>query len=260
MYIDPVAFALGPFEVRWYGVLIAGAVLIGVFLALKEVMRQQLDADKFMNIFLAAIPAAFIGARLYYVLFNLDYYGANPREIFAVWHGGLAIHGGLIAAFFTAFLMMRRYRISCWQGFDITAPSIVLGQAIGRWGNYFNQEAYGYAADPAKIPWAMYIDGAYRHPAFLYESVWNICIFIFLLWLRRRRNLRRGDVILSYAFLYSFGRMIIEAFRTDSLVLWGGIRAAQALSMVVIFISGALLLYRHKKSTPKEDNAKSDLH
>ncbi|PKM90287.1 MAG: prolipoprotein diacylglyceryl transferase [Firmicutes bacterium HGW-Firmicutes-12] len=246
MSINPVAFELGPLEIRWYGILIASAVLIGTLLALREVERQRIDQDHFLNILLAAIPAAFIGSRAYYVIFNWDYYSNYPRDIIAIWEGGLAIHGGLLAAFITAFFLLKKYNINFWQGTDTVAPSIVLGQAIGRWGNFFNQEAYGYTVDPDKIPWAMYIDGAYRHPTFLYESLWNLGVFAFLLWLRRRASIKHGDVILSYAVLYSVGRFIIEGFRTDSLMLTPGIRVAQAISILIIIIAGGLLYYRHK--------------
>ncbi|MDX9872763.1 MAG: prolipoprotein diacylglyceryl transferase [Clostridia bacterium] len=250
MMISPVAFALGPLEVRWYGILIAGAVLLGTFLALREAQRQGIDPDKFMNVLLAAIPAAFVGARVYYVIFNWKYYSADPRAIFAVWEGGLAIHGGLIAAFIVGFILLRRYSISFWQAADIAAPSIVLGQAIGRWGNFFNQEAYGYTVDPDKIPWAMYIDGAYRHPTFLYESLWNLAIFIFLLILRRKAPIKQGELILSYAVLYSLGRFVIEGFRTDSLMLTSHIRAAQAVSAVVIIAAGIFFYLRRRRALP----------
>lgn len=246
MNINPVAFELGPLEIRWYGILIASAVLIGTVLAMREVERQHINQDHFLNILLAAIPAAFIGARLYYVIFNWEYYSSYPRDIVAIWEGGLAIHGGLIAAFLVSFFLVKKYNISFWQSADIAAPSIVLGQAIGRWGNFINQEAYGYAVDPDKIPWAMYIDGAYRHPTFLYESIWNLGIFIFLLWLRRRVTIKQGDIFLSYILLYSAGRFVIESFRTDSLMLTSSIRVAQAISLLIILIAVVLLFYRHR--------------
>jgi len=252
MNINPVAFELGPLEIRWYGILIASAVLLGTVIAMREVERQRINPDHFLNILLAAIPAAFIGARVYYVIFNWDYYREYPRDIVAIWEGGLAIHGALLAAFLVSFLLVRKYKISFWQGVDIAAPSIVLGQAIGRWGNFFNQEAYGYEVNPESIPWAMYIDGAYRHPTFLYESIWDLGIFIFLLWLKRRANIKQGDIFLSYILLYSAGRFVIEGFRTDSLMLTSSIRVAQAISLLIILIAAALLFYRHRNKMNEE--------
>jgi len=232
MSVNPVAFTIGRFAVHWYGILIASAVLIGTMLVIREAEKKGYNQDNFFNIIMVSIPAAFIGARLYYVLFNWGYYSQNLKEIPATWQGGLAIHGGLIAAFIAAYF-------------------IILGQAIGRWGNYFNQEAYGYMVDPEKIPWAMYIDGAYRHPTFLYEFLWNMGIFIFLLWLRRKEKLKDGDIFLSYALLYSIGRFVIEGFRTDSLMLFETLRAAQVLSALVIIGTGAYLYLNHrKKPTP----------
>jgi len=246
MNIDPVAFTLGPFTVYWYGILISFAIMLGAFFALKEAENKGLNPDHFLNTIIVSLPAAFIGARAYYVIFNWDYYSKFPAEIPATWHGGLAIHGGLIGAFFAGYLMLRKYRIDFWRGADIVAPSIVLGQAIGRWGNYFNEEAYGYAVDPQKVPWAMYIDGAYRHPAFLYESLWDFAVFFFLLWFRRRDHIKSGDIFLSYAVLYSAGRFVIEGLRTDSLMLAPGLRAAQVVSAVVIIAAVILFYYRHR--------------
>lgn len=247
MNIDPIAFSVGPFTVRWYGILIASAIVIGTFLALREAKRKGLDPDLFLNLIIFCVPAAFIGARIYYVIFNWGYYSRYPAEIPAVWHGGLAIHGGLIGAIIVGYFLTKKYTINIWQALDIAAPSIILGQAIGRWGNFFNQEAYGYQVDPDRIPWAMYIDGAYRHPTFLYESLWDLAVFFFLLWLRRRKNLQQGDVILSYALLYSIGRFFVEGFRTDSLMLTSTLRVAQVLSVVVIVGAAGLLYYRHRK-------------
>lgn len=246
MNIDPIAFSLGPIEVRWYGILIAGAVLTGTVIAMRETEKQGLNPDTFLNIIIVSLPSAIIGARLYYVIFNWEYFSRNLAEIPATWHGGLAIHGGLIGALLAAYLMIKKYDLNFWQIGDIAAPSIILGQAIGRWGNFFNQEAYGYEADPARIPWAMYIDGAYRHPTFLYESLWNIGVFIFLIWLKRRRGLKYGDVFLMYGILYSVGRFIVEGFRTDSLMLTPTLRAAQVVSALIVAGSAGILYYRHK--------------
>ncbi len=249
MSIDPIAFTIGPLSVTWYGILIASAVLIGMFLALREAKRQGIDPDTFLNILVVCLPLAFVGARVYYVVFNWGYYSENLAEIPATWHGGLAIHGGLLFAFIGGYFMFKKYRLSFWQGADIAAPSVVLGQAIGRWGNLINQEAYGYPVDPEKIPWAMYIDGAYRHPTFLYESLWNVAVFAFLLWLRRKRGLKNGDVFLCYVLLYSVGRFMIEGLRTDSLMLTPSLRVAQVVSFLAVATATALLYLRHKQNS-----------
>lgn len=243
---DPVAFRIGSHPIYWYGILIAVAILLGTFLVLREGEKQKLDQDHLLNIILVVIPAAFLGARLYYVIFNWTYYSQNPSEIWAVWHGGLAIHGGLLGGFLAGYFMLRKYRLNFWQAADLASPSIILGQAIGRWGNFFNQEAYGYEVDPSTLPWAMYIDGAYRHPTFLYESLWDLGVFIFLLWLRRRKKRQWGDVFLSYVVLYSLGRLMIEGLRTDSLMLTANLRVAQVVSAVAIVIGLLLIFYRHK--------------
>lgn len=252
MNIDPIAFTLGPLTVRWYGILIASAILMGTYLALHEAEKKGWNLDHFLNVIIYALPAAFIGARLYYVIFNWEYYSRYPREIPAIWHGGLAIHGGLIGALLVGCIVLRKYRLNFWQGVDIVSPSIILGQAIGRWGNFFNQEAYGYVVDPEKIPWAMYIDGAYRHPTFLYESLWNLAVFLFLLWFRRRKGLKNGDVFLMYLILYSVGRFFIEGLRTDSLMLTPTIRVAQGISIIAVVVAVGIMLYRHKLGNMKK--------
>lgn len=237
MQIDPIAFQIGPVTVRWYGLLIATGLLIGIILASREVQRQNLDLDQFLNVILVAVPFGLIGARLFYVIFRWDYYGQYPAEVFMVWKGGLAIHGAVIGGLLAGYAMARYYRLPFLKLADIVAPSLILGQAIGRWGNFFNQEAYGY---PTDLPWAMYIAGAYRHPTFLYESLWDLVIFFLLLWLRRRKGIRTGDVFLAYVAGYSAGRFVIEGFRTDSL-MFGPYRAAQLVSIAAII---AVVFYR----------------
>ncbi len=236
--MDPVAFTVAGIPIRWYGILIAAGMFIGLQLALREIKRLGEDEDKFIDLFLWAIPAAILGARLYYVAFSgmLDWYLRHPLEILNTRHGGMDIHGGLIGGFLAGWIYTRRHRINFRKWADVAAPSVILGQAIGRWGNFFNQEAYGRETN---LPWAMYIDGAYRHPTFLYEFLWNMLVFAWLLRQRRRKRFD-GEIVLWYFMLYSIGRFFIEGLRTDSLML-GPLRVAQLLSLLVILISGWLL-------------------
>ena len=242
---DPVLFSLGPLSIKWYGVLIVAGMALGIFLACLEAKRQELDSERYFNVCLASMVVGVLGARAYYVLFNWGYYGANPVKILAFNEGGLAIHGGLIAGGLVFVLGGLFYRIGGWKSLDLAAPSAALAQAIGRWGNFFNQEAYGFEVSRESVPWAMFIDGAYRHPAFLYEFVWNMLVFLFLLWYRRRRRVQTGNVFLMYAMLYSVGRLFIEGFRTDSLML-GQWRAAQVVSIATILLSLLIMRIRRR--------------
>ena len=250
MTIDPIAFTLGPFTVRWYGLLIATGMLIAAVGGCKVMGRAGIDEDDFLSIFMMIVVGAVLGARAYYVIFQWPYYSQHPGEMIAIWHGGLAIHGGLIGGVLAIILGYRYYKISFWQFADIMAPFVILGQAIGRWGNYFNQEAYGYEADPSAVPWAMWIDGAYRHPTFLYESCWDLFVFFILLFLARQAWVHRGEIALSYLMLYSMGRVVIEGFRTDSLML-GPLRMAQVMSLLLV--SGALLVMLYRRKTGKAE-------
>jgi len=250
--MNPIAFELGPFAIRWYGLLISSALALGTFLAYKEAAKREIDPEHVLNIALLAAPAAIIGARIYYVLFTWEAYKNNFWEIFAIWHGGLAIHGALIVGILAGYWYIKRNNLSFWEMADIIAPSIILGQAIGRWGNFFNQEAHGGPVSeefirhfPAFIQKGMYIKGVYYHPTFLYESCWDFLVFLFLLYLRRKKNIPAGTVFLSYLMLYSAGRFFIEGLRTDSLML-GPIRVAQLVSLALI-VGAGLSLYRRTK-------------
>lgn len=238
---NPIAFSIGPIPVRWYGIIMAGALLIGTKIALAEAERQGIDEDTILNLALVGAPLGWLGARLYYVIFNWGYYRQHLIEIPMIWRGGLAIHGGITAAILVGLWYTRRYNLSFGQIADIAAPSLILGQSIGRWGNFFNQEAYGY---PTSLPWAMYIAGEWRHPTFLYESIWNFLVFLVLLRLRRHPKIKPGDVFLSYLGLYSVGRFVVEGFRTDSLML-GSLRAAQVASVGIIIAVACILWRRH---------------
>jgi phosphatidylglycerol:prolipoprotein diacylglycerol transferase len=250
--MDPIAFKIGSYAIRWYGVLISLALGLGTYLAYREAARQDIDPDHILNIALLVAPAAIVGARIYYVVFAWEAYKDNILEAFAIWHGGLAIHGGLIAGVLVGYLYVKHHNLSFWKLADIIAPSIILGQAIGRWGNFFNQEAHGGPVTqefinyfPQFIQKGMYIKGVYYHPTFLYESVWNFLVFLFLLFLRRKKNVPTGTIFLSYFILYSIGRLFIEGLRTDSLML-GPVRVAQLVSVGLI-VAASVILYKRCK-------------
>jgi len=256
--LDPVFLNVGPLTIYWYGLIIAFGAFLGLYLATKESDRLGLQKDLMVDLVVFAIPVAIIFARIYYVIFEWDRYTGGPWwDVFAIWEGGIAIHGALIGSVLTAVIFARVRNVPFWQLADIAAPSLILGQAIGRWGNFMNQEAYGgpiseetfnsfHTYLPDFIMDQMCIDGVMYHPTFLYESVWNILVLILLLILRRRNPLR-GEVFLSYLMAYSAGRFFIEGMRMDSLYVPGtGIRMAQLISVVIILAVIALIWYRRK--------------
>ncbi|WP_240374428.1 prolipoprotein diacylglyceryl transferase [Bacillus piscicola] len=252
--IGRVAFELGPFTVYWYGIIIGVGALLGFLIANREAQKRGMPKDIFADLLIFAIPISIICARLYYVIFRWEYYGQHPGDIIAIWEGGLAIHGGLIGAVLTAIIFARKKGVSFWKLADIAAPSIILGQAIGRWGNFMNQEAHGGPVTreflenlqlPDFIINQMFIEGTYYHPTFLYESIWNLLGFVLLI-LLRRINLRRGELFLSYVIWYSFGRFFIEGMRTDSLMIGDVLRTAQVISLVLIIGAIILWVYRRK--------------
>ena len=259
--IDPVAISIGPIKIYWYGIIIALAMLIGISLATKEAQKLGLEEDTVVDMALWAIPIGFIGARLYYVLFKWDYYIQNPSEIIAIWNGGIAIYGGLIAGGLAVYWFARRKKMTLTLLLDILAPSVLLAQSIGRWGNFINQEAHGGAVSrqfletlylPEFIIEQMNINGTYYHPTFLYESLWSLLGFILLIILRNQKGLlRRGEVALSYVIWYSFGRFFIEGMRTDSLWIGDIMRVSQMLSLV-LFISAIILLVYRRRDYPSK--------
>ncbi|SHE95180.1 Prolipoprotein diacylglyceryl transferase [Seinonella peptonophila] len=227
--INPVAISFGWVSIHWYGIIMGSAALIGLWLATWEAKRRGIDSEIVLDLMIWCIPAAIIGARLYYVIFQWDYYFAHPADIIAVWKGGLAIHGGLIGAFLVGYLFVRVKKIPFLILADLIAPSILLGQMIGRWGNFINQEAHGGPVSrsflqhlhlPNWIIEQMNIQGTYFHPTFLYESIWSL-VGVALLLLLRYWNPLRGEVFFAYLFWYSLGRFFIEGIRTDSLAFYG---------------------------------------
>ncbi|NEN90237.1 MAG: prolipoprotein diacylglyceryl transferase [Okeania sp. SIO3H1] len=259
----PIIFELGPLAVRWYGLLIATAVLIGVTLSQYLAKRRHVNPDLLGDLVVWLVLAAIPGARLYYVLFEWEKYQQNPIDMIAIWKGGIAIHGAIIGGAIAALIFARINKISFWQLADLVAPSLILGQAIGRWGNFFNSEAFG---SPTDLPWKLYIPAErrppelvnfdYFHPTFLYESLWNLMVFGLLLFLffrdlRGRYRLKVGTLFLVYMAAYSSGRIWIEGLRTDSLML-GPLRIAQFVSLagILLGLAGLAWLYLLKLPLP----------
>ena len=289
--IDPVLLRLGPINLTWYGTIIGFGALLGLVLAIREGRRFGITSDLFMDLMLLGTPCALIGARAYYVAFQWENYRDNPWEIFAIWHGGIAIYGALIGAVVSGgiYVVVKGYPF--WRMADICAPSFLIGQMIGRWGNFVNQEAYGGPVEesflrntlhlPDFIVNQMYIDGLYRHPTFLYESIWSFLGLVLLFVLRRQPFMRAGEIFLGYFLWYSTGRFFIEGLRTDSLAfkgpdwlasllngLWspmtvlfepgylepnyGNVRTSQLLAVLLVLGCAALIVYRRLSGLAKE--------
>ncbi|MFT4414209.1 prolipoprotein diacylglyceryl transferase [Fredinandcohnia humi] len=253
--IDRVAINIGGIHIYWYSIIILSGAILGLWVAVRESERRGIGKDTFLDFVLIGFPVSLIFARIYYVIFKWEYYAEHPSKIFAIREGGLAIHGVLVGAILTMLVFVKVRNISFWKLADILAPSLILSQAIGRWGNFINQEAHGGPVTreflenlylPQFIINQMYIGGKYFHPTFLYESLWNFVGFI-LLMLLRRLNLRRGELFLTYIIYYSFGRFFIEGMRTDSLMLTEYLRMAQVISVVLILTAILIIWYRRKK-------------
>ena len=258
---DRVFLELGPISIYWYGIIIAMGAFIGLYLATREADRLGINKDYIVDLVVFAIPVAILFARIYYVIFEWkERYAHEPFwKVFAVWEGGIAIHGALIGSVLTAIIYTRVRKLSFWQIADIVAPSLIIGQAIGRWGNFMNQEAFGgpiaqstyemfHQYLPNFIMNQMCINGVYHHPTFLYESVWNLLVLGLLLYLRKV-NPYRGEIFLSYVIAYSIGRFFIEGLRLDSLYIIEGLRTAQFLSILLIITALAIMIYRRRTST-----------
>ncbi|HDX1771178.1 TPA: prolipoprotein diacylglyceryl transferase [Staphylococcus aureus] len=256
-YIDPVAFNLGPLSVRWYGIIIAVGILLGYFVAQRALVKAGLHKDTLVDIIFYSALFGFIAARIYFVIFQWPYYAENPSEIIKIWHGGIAIHGGLIGGFIAGVIVCKVKNLNPFQIGDIVAPSIILAQGIGRWGNFMNHEAHGGPVSrafleqlhlPNFIIENMYINGQYYHPTFLYEFIWDVAGFIILV--NIRKHLKLGETFFLYLTWYSIGRFFIEGLRTDSLMLTSNIRVAQLVSILLILISISLIVYRRIKYNP----------
>ncbi len=227
--MNQIAFTIFGVDVAWYGIIISIGMILGVVVASIRAKRAGLHSDTIVDMAIIAIPLAIIGARVYYFIFTYDPDIHSLLDVFSFRSGGLAIHGGLIGGVLGGYIFTKYKNIYFWKLADIVAPSIILGQAIGRWGNYVNQEAHG---GPTDLPWAIEVNGEMVHPTFLYESLWNIGVFLFLLIYSKKKKVT-GEVFLLYIILYSVGRVFIEGLRTDSLML-GQFRVAQLISVGLI--------------------------
>lgn len=262
--MDRVALDLGFIQIYWYSIFIFLGVFLASFVILREAKRQKINEDFIINLIFYGVIFGLVGARLYYVVFNLDYYSKYPLEILEIWNGGLAIHGGIIFGLLTILIYCKKYNAKTLKVLDITVVGLILGQAIGRWGNFFNGEAYGAITTlehlqkiglPQFLIDGMFINGAYHQPAFLYESIWNLFGFFALLIVRRYKYLKNGQLTGVYLIWYSVGRFFIEAMRTDSLML-GDFRIAQIVSIIGVIV-GILMLIFCKKGT-RFDNLYKD--
>lgn len=243
--------------IPWYSFLIVAGAALAIFLAVKEEKHTSLKKDTVLDFSLIVLPCGIIGARIYYVIFSWNQFKDDLFSIFRIWEGGIAIYGAVIAGLITAWFFCRKRKISFFTLCDLIAPGLILAQAIGRWGNYFNQEAYGLAVHNPSLtffPFAVQIqssNGLQWHMAtFFYESVWNFTVFLFLILARRKWFKYSGDVISFYAFLYACGRLVIEDFRMDSLYASSSVRISQLLSVFIclVLIVRYLHLFRPRLS------------
>jgi phosphatidylglycerol:prolipoprotein diacylglycerol transferase len=251
--MDPIAFSIFGLEIRWYGILIATGIVLAMLIAKYTCKVKNINYENFMDAVLIALPFGIIGARLYYVIFNWDYYGIHTSEIINIRQGGLAIHGGILLGFCSALIYTRIKKLNFLSLADAAAPCIIMAQAIGRWGNFFNREAHGDVVStefishfPRFIQSGMYIDGVYYNPTFLYESIWSVIVATILIYLIKRVN-KEGTIFFLYIGLYSIGRFFIEGLRTDSLMI-GPLRTAQVISLFGLFISICFFSYSYYKN------------
>ncbi|MDN6161175.1 MAG: prolipoprotein diacylglyceryl transferase [Atopostipes sp.] len=260
MAIDPIAFELGPFSVAWYGLIIVTGMILAISLIIREGEKRDLTEDFIVDTAFWAIPIGIIGARLYYVLFELDVYLQNPIRILYVWEGGLAIYGGIIGGLIAIYYQSKKEKVPLLLLTDVVTPYLLLAQGIGRWGNFINQEAHGGEVSrqfleklhlPDFIIEQMHIAGSYYHPTFLYESVWNILGMFIILAIRKKENfLLRGEATASYLIWYGLGRFFIEGMRTDSLYI-GPLRVSQILSLLMVIGGLAFIYYQRKINYPR---------
>lgn len=253
--VNPVALSVGNFQIFWYGIIIASGLVLAFIYAWFSSSRFNVDRNKLINCVLVGIITGIIGARLYYVLFSLDYYLAHPVEIFYIHRGGLAIYGGIIGALLGGCIVAKIQNMKVMPVLDIASLGFLIGQGIGRWGNFANQEAFG---TPTDMPWGMISEntgGVTVHPCFLYESIWCLLGFVIIHFLSKKFQKYSGQVFYMYLVWYGFERMLVEGLRTDSLYLpftmFGAeIRVSQLLSLLLVIFGVVMLIINRKKEDP----------
>ena len=253
----PSYFTLFGREIYFYGLIIAVAFMLGILFCAKHAGEFGLTEDNVYDVILWLIPMSIIGARAYFVLFRLEDYIDRPLDIFAIREGGLAIYGGVIAGVLTAVLVSRRKKFSFAAMLDLLIFGLLIGQILGRWGNFMNREAFGAETDIFCKMGLTSPDGTtiYVHPTFLYESLWNLCTFLFLRWfVNTEKRKYDGQIVLMYFLLYGIGRAWIEGLRTDSLYIGStGIRVSQALSVLLALGAGITLFIQSRRPHPPEE-------
>ena len=247
--MNPIAITIGPLSIPWYSVCILLGVVVAYILILKESKKFDISSDFISNLIFWCVCFGILGARIYYVLFNLDYYFKYPVEIIRVWNGGLAIHGGIIAGIITLVIYCRKEKVDILRMIDISVVGVIIAQAIGRWGNFFNSEAHGGVVSktfleglriPNFIIDGMKINGVYYHPTFLYESLLCVIGFIIFIIVRKLIKIKKGNITSLYFIWYGIIRFFIESLRTDSLML-GNIKMAQLVSILMV-VSGIVMI------------------
>lgn len=253
--MNPVIINLGIIEIRWYSVLILLGFILGYYLVINKCKQENIDKTLISDLCFYLIIVSILGARIYYCIFEWKYYINNPIDIIKIWEGGLAIHGGVIAGIIFIYFYTKKKKLEFLKLLDIFAPSLVLGQAIGRWGNFFNGEAYGPITTfenlknlhiPRFIIDGMYIGGNYHEPTFFYESIGCLIVFIILIILRNKKSTKIGIITSIYFILYGLVRFFIEGLRTDSLMLFN-IKVAQLISIIMILIGIYIIIKSSKK-------------
>lgn len=264
---SPILATFGSLELHWYGLALATGAALGYAVMFLLARKYGYDQDRLLTMFLLTVVVGFIGGRLYHVLNEPLYYWQHPAEAVAVWRGGLAIHGAILAGFLAIWIFCRRNKLAVWRILDLAAPAVLIGQAVGRWGNYFNQELFGR---PTNLPWGIPIDptnrpdvaasAAYFHPTFLYESLWDLLAVAVLLLLHRRQlqkneSTRSGIITMTYFALYGVGRIGVELLRIDQVPIIAGIRLPLIVSLLIVLCAIAGFWYRTRVApTPLTEN------